>query len=112
MQPARRGSLKQGIVGEAGGNRLARRRARGSCRRPEALPGPCQLAWKSPPAFQWYIPPAVIVALLEVAKKLFADSAYAPKLQDALKELGVSELIEIVPKPKGAKDLQSCHVVG
>ena len=51
--------------------------------------------------------PAVIVALLEVAvcvKKLFADSAYAgPKLQDALKELGVSELIEIVPKPKGAK---------
>ena len=37
-------------------------------------------------------------------KKLFADSAYAgPKLQDALKELGVSELIEIVPKPKGAK---------
>ena len=51
--------------------------------------------------------PAVIVALLEVAvcvKKLFADSAYAgPKLHDALKELGVSELIEIVPKPKGAK---------
>ena len=51
--------------------------------------------------------PAVIVALLEVAvcvEKLFADSAYAgPKLQDALKELGVSELIEIVPKPKGAK---------
>ena len=51
--------------------------------------------------------PAVIVALLEVAvcvKKLFADSAYAgPKLQDALKELGVSELIEIVPKPKGAR---------
>ena len=49
----------------------------------------------------------MIVALLEVAvcvKKLFADSAYAgPKLQDALKELGVSELIEIVPKPKGAK---------
>ena len=51
--------------------------------------------------------PAVIVALLEVAvcvKKLFADSAYAgPKLHDALKELDVSELIEIVPKPKGAK---------
>ena len=49
----------------------------------------------------------MIVALLEVAvyvKKLFADSAYAgPKLHDALKELGVSELIEIVPKPKGAK---------
>ena len=47
--------------------------------------------------------PAVIVALLEVAvcvKKLFADSAY---VRDALKELGVSELIEIVPKPKGAK---------
>lgn len=51
--------------------------------------------------------PAVIVTLLEVAacvKKLFADSAYAgPKLQDALKELGVSGLIEIVPKAKGAK---------
>jgi putative transposase len=51
--------------------------------------------------------PAVIMALLEVAvcvERLFADSAYAgPKLQDALKELGVSELIEIVPKPKGAK---------
>ena len=51
--------------------------------------------------------PTVIVALLEVAvsvKKLFADSGYAgPKLQDALKDLGVSELIEIVPKPKGAK---------
>ena len=46
--------------------------------------------------------PVVIVALLEVAvgvEKLFADSGYAgPKLQDALKELGVSELIEIVPK--------------
>ena len=51
--------------------------------------------------------PAVIVALLEVAvyvEKLLADSGYAgPKLHDALKELGVSELIEIVPKPKGAK---------
>ena len=51
--------------------------------------------------------PAVITALLEVAvcvERLFADSGYAgPKLQDALKELGVSELIEIVPKPKGAK---------
>jgi putative transposase len=51
--------------------------------------------------------PAVIMALLEVAvcvERLFADSAYAgPKLQDALKELGVSELIEIVPKPKGAR---------
>jgi putative transposase len=51
--------------------------------------------------------PAVIMALLEVAvcvERLFADSGYAgPKLQDALKELGVSELIEIVPKPKGAK---------
>ena len=48
--------------------------------------------------------PAVIMALLEVAvcvERLFADSAYAgPKLQDALKELGVSEL---VPKPKGAR---------
>jgi len=51
--------------------------------------------------------PVVIVALLEVAasvKKLFADSGYAgPKLQNVLKALGVSELIEIVPKPKGAK---------
>ena len=51
--------------------------------------------------------PAVVALLLEVAasvKKLFADSGYAgPKLQDALKDLGVSELIEIVPKPKGAK---------
>ena len=51
--------------------------------------------------------PVVIVALLEVAasvKKLFADSGYAgPKLQEALQDLGVSELIEIVPKPKGAK---------
>ena len=51
--------------------------------------------------------PAVIMALLEVAvcvERLFADRGYAgPKLQDALKELGVSELIEIVPKPKGAK---------
>ena len=51
--------------------------------------------------------PAVIAALLEVAasvKKLFADSGYAgPKLQKALKDLGVSELIEIVPKPKGGK---------
>ena len=45
--------------------------------------------------------------LLEVAasvKKLFADSGYAgPKLQEALKDLGISGLIEIVPKPKGAK---------
>ena len=52
--------------------------------------------------------PVVIAALLEVAasvKKLFADSGYAgPKLQDALKDLGVSELIEIVPKPKGGKE--------
>ena len=51
--------------------------------------------------------PAVIAVLLEVAasvKKLFADSGYAgPKLQEALKGLGVSELIEIVPKPRGAK---------
>ena len=50
---------------------------------------------------------AVIVALLEVAvhvRKLFADSAYAgPRLQDALKDLGVSQLIEIVPKAKDAK---------
>ena len=39
-----------------------------------------------------------------MCRKLFADSAYAgPKLQDALKDLGRTELIEIVPKPKGAK---------
>lgn len=51
--------------------------------------------------------PTVIVALLEAAvrlKKLFADSGYAgPKLQNALQDLGVSELLEIVPKAKGAK---------
>ena len=51
--------------------------------------------------------PVVIAALLEVAasvKKLFADSAYAgPKLQGMLDDLGASELIEIVPKPKGVK---------
>lgn len=51
--------------------------------------------------------PAVIVALLVLTvcvKKLFVDSGYAgPKLHDALKELGISELIEVVPKPKGAK---------
>ena len=32
-----------------------------------------------------------------------AAAGAGPKLQDALKDLGVSELIEIVPKPKGAK---------
>ena len=51
--------------------------------------------------------PSVVAAPLEVAvsvKKLFADSGYAgPKLQEALKDLGVSELIEMVPKVKGAK---------
>ena len=51
--------------------------------------------------------PAVIRALLEVAvgvEKLFADRGYAgPKLQDAVHALGVSELIEIVPKPKGTQ---------
>lgn len=49
----------------------------------------------------------MIVALFAVTvcvKKLFADNNYAgPKLHDALKELSVSELIEIVFKPKGAK---------
>ena len=30
----------------------------------------------------------------------------------ALADLGVSELIEIVPKPEGAKGLRFCHVVG
>ncbi len=51
--------------------------------------------------------PAVLRALLEVAvdvEKLFADRGYAgPKLQDAWHTLGVSELIEIVPKPKGTQ---------
>lgn len=51
--------------------------------------------------------PAVIMALLEVTvcvKKLFADSGYGgAKLQEVLNDLGVSELIEIIPKPKGAK---------
>ena len=37
--------------------------------------------------------------------KLFADGGYqGPKLRTALKELGVSELIEIVEKPKDAKE--------
>ena len=48
--------------------------------------------------------PDVIVELLCKApqvSKLFADGGYAgPKLRDALSELGVSELIEIVEKPK------------
>ena len=48
-------------------------------------------------------------AFLEVAvgvEKLCADSGYAgPQLQDALHPLGVSELIEIVPKPKGTQGL-------
>ena len=47
----------------------------------------------------------VILELLEKAptvKKLFADSAYAgPKLAGKLKALGLSELLEIVTKPKG-----------
>ena len=50
-----------------------------------------------------------MVTLIEVAvrvKKLFADSGYAgPKLQDALTDLGVSGLIEMVPKAKGTKGL-------
>ena len=53
--------------------------------------------------------PAVIVALLEVAvcvEKLFADSGYAgPKLQDALKELGVSELIENCAQAQGRQGI-------
>ncbi len=51
--------------------------------------------------------PAVMRALLQVAvgvERLCADSGYAgPQLQDALHALGVSELIEIVPKPKGTQ---------
>jgi len=42
-------------------------------------------------------------------EKLFVDSGYAgPKLQDTLKELGVSELIEIVLKPKGG--VHDCRI--
>ena len=59
--------------------------------------------------------PAVIAALLGVAvcvKKLFADSGYAgPKLQDVSKELSVSELIEIVPSARAARNLWFCWVV-
>ena len=48
--------------------------------------------------------PDVIVELLckvpQVSRQ-FADGGYAgPKLRDALSDLGVSELIEIVDKPK------------
>ena len=49
----------------------------------------------------------VIAELLERApsvRKLFADGAYqGPKLREALEEMGVSGLIEIVEKPKGVK---------
>ena len=52
--------------------------------------------------------PDVIVDLLRRAatvSKLFADGGYqGPKLRAALKELGVSNLIEIVKQPKDAKD--------
>ena len=52
----------------------------------------------------------MIRTLLKVAvgvKRLFADSGYAgPQLQDALYALGVSELIEIVPKTKGIQRLR------
>ena len=51
--------------------------------------------------------PAVMRALLQVAvgvERLCADRGYAgPKLQDAWHAWGVSELIEIVPKPKGTQ---------
>ena len=49
-------------------------------------------------------PTFVILELLARAptvEKLFADGAYAgPKLAGRLKGLGLSELLEIVPKPK------------
>ena len=51
--------------------------------------------------------PEAILELLEKAptvKKLFADGGYAgPKLAERLQELGLSDLLEIVPKPKGEK---------
>ena len=51
--------------------------------------------------------PEVIAELLERApsvRKLFSDGAYqGPKLREALEEMGVSGLIEIVEKPKGVK---------
>ena len=51
--------------------------------------------------------PEVIAELLDRApsvRKLFADGGYqGPKLRKALEEMGVSGLIEIVEKPKGAK---------
>ena len=52
--------------------------------------------------------PDVILDMLEVAPtvaKLFADGGYqGPKLRAALQELGVSDLVQIVEKPKGAKE--------
>ena len=51
--------------------------------------------------------PEVIAELLERApsvRKLFADGGYqGPKLRQALEEMGLSDLIEIVQKPKGVK---------
>ena len=45
-------------------------------------------------------------------EKLFADSGHAgPKLQDALKGLGISGSIEIVPKAKGFTVLSRRWVV-
>lgn len=50
-------------------------------------------------------PTLAILELLEKAptvKKLFADGGYAgPKLAERLQELGLSDLLEIVSKPKG-----------
>ena len=51
--------------------------------------------------------PDVILAMLEAeptVKKLFADGGYrGPKLRRLLKERALSDLIEIVEKPKGFK---------
>ena len=52
--------------------------------------------------------PDVIVELLCQApqvSRLFADGGYAgPRLRDALADLGISELIEIVEKPKHIRE--------
>ena len=53
--------------------------------------------------------PDVIAVILEgavhVKKRLAARDEGGPKLQDTLKGLGVSQLLEMVPKPKDAKGL-------
>ena len=60
--------------------------------------------------------PDVIRAMLGKAPtvtRLSADGGYqGPKLEQALAELGVGALIEIVEKPKGIKGFPSCIVAG